>query len=390
MNTFAAVMTGHGAGAISTIHVFGEKAETIIRKIFKPVSKKQILAKSSICLGTITEANQDIDSVIVGWEGENNFAIHCHGNALIVEMIMRLLEKNGVTLVSAEQLLSKITEIQKNVSTIELEAKLTMAKVKTLQASKLIANQIEKGLAGVINEWLEKKESVDEIKAEAKQILKLSTTVKLIINGCRVVLAGPPNTGKSTLLNCLSGREKSIVTDIEGTTRDYVTANCQIGPLMLNLIDTAGLDEVLAAKSGSVDKAAQGKAVELLGKADLILMVLDVSQPENQIDKKVIEKISDKKILTVLNKSDLPAKFDISKLPNILKNTVSISAKSGRGLETLKDSVLELLGMADFDLQQAVAFTPRQEQLLRRLCNAETTQQTQSVITELLNGRVFV
>lgn len=386
MGVFAAVMTGHGAGAISTIHVFGEEAEAVIKKVFKPISEKRTLSKSSVCLGTITDGNDDIDQVTVGWEGENSFAIHCHGNPIIVADVMQLLEKNGVEPVSAEQLLVKIAESQTNVRTIELEAKLTIPKAKTIQASKLIANQIEKGLAGVINEWLEKKESVDEIRAKAERILKLSTTVKLIINGCRVVLSGPPNTGKSTLLNCLSGREKSIVTDIEGTTRDYVTANCQIGPLMLNLIDTAGLDEVLATKSGSVDKAAQDKAVKLLENADLVLMVLDISQSKNKIDKKVIEKISDKKILTVLNKSDLPAKLNAGKLPNILKNTVSISAKSGQGLDTLKDKVIEVLELTDFDLQQAVAFTPRQEQLLKRLCKAETTELTQSIITELLNG----
>ena len=379
MSIFAAVMTGQGAGAISTIQVCGENADAIIKKIFKSTSKKQSPDELTVCLGAITDGREIIDQVTVGSEGKNNFAIHCHGNPLIVEMIMQLLEKNGAELVTAEKLLAEI--LNKSSNAIEIEAKLRLSQAKTLEASKLICNQIKEGLNKAVSSWQGK--PLEVIKSEAKQILEVSLPVRFIIDGCGVVLIGPANSGKSTLLNCLSGREKAIVTDIKGTTRDYVTGSCTVGPVMLELIDTAGLDEALES---AIDKAAQDKALQLLEQADLVMMVLDCTQPEEQIDKKVIERIADKKILTVLNKSDLPSKLDKSKLVN----AVEISAKEGAGIEDLKGKVLELLGVADFDLRQAIAFTPRQEKLLRQLCDAKTDEQVQSVTTELLKGKVCV
>ncbi|MBW8001297.1 MAG: GTP-binding protein [Planctomycetes bacterium] len=379
MSVFAAVMTGLGAGAISTIGVCGESAETIIKKIFNSTSKKDFPDELGVCVGVIADGDETIDQVTVGCEGENNFAIHCHGNPLIVEMIMQLLEKNGAKLVTSEKLLTEISD--KSLNAIEIEAKLRLSQAKTLEASKLICNQIEGGLNKAVLSWQEK--SLETIKSEAKQILEVSLAARLIIDGCGVVLIGPANSGKSTLLNCLSGREKAIVTEIKGTTRDYVTGSCTAGPVMLELVDTAGLDEALKS---AIDKAAQEKALQLLEQADLVMMVLDGSEQEEQIDKKVAEKIAGKKIITVLNKSDLPSKLDKSKFAN----AVEISAKDGSGIEDLKGKVLELLGVGDFDLGQAIAFTDRQEKLLAQLCDAETDKQGQSITTELLNGKVCV
>ncbi|GAI47024.1 unnamed protein product, partial [marine sediment metagenome] len=158
-----------------------------------------------------------------------------------------------------------------------------------------------------------------------------SQTAKLIIAGCTMVIAGPPNSGKSTLLNCICGKQKAIVTDIKGTTRDWVSAKCQIGSLSAELIDTAGLDEKLAATPENIlAKKSQEKTARILEQADLVLLVLDNSQPIDQLDGRLIEKITGKlvlseaegKILTVLNKSDLPAKLNAAKLPQIFADTV--------------------------------------------------------------------
>jgi tRNA modification GTPase len=394
MSTFAAVMTGKGTGAISTIQVFGDSAEALVNKIFKPTdSKPAILKPGKILLGQIADGSEAIDQVIIGCETAHSFAINCHGNPLIVADIMKLLAQHGATLLTAKELLAKILSAQKNINTIALEAKLTQPKAATIEGTKIITNQIDAGLSKTTAEWLSNINtiSLSEIKSHAERILKRTQTAKLIISGCKVVIAGLPNTGKSTLLNCLSGRQKAIVTHIKGTTRDWVSAGCRIGPLSVELIDTAGLDKKSSAASKkSLEKISQQKTAEVLEDADLVLLILDNSQTADQLDDLLLERIADKKILTVLNKSDLPAGLDASQLPQILANTVQISAKAGTGIENLTEKIQQICGVADFDLHAAVCFTDRQKNLLKKLKKANSKQQAASLITELLNGRLNV
>jgi tRNA modification GTPase len=394
MSTFAAVMTGKGTGAISTIQVFGDSAEPLINRIFKPAADRPaILKPGKILLGQITNGAEAIDQVVIGCESTHSFAINCHGNPLIVADIMTLLARNGATLVTAEELLAKILSTQEHINTIELEAKLAQSRAKTLEGTKIITNQVDAGLRGKAQEWLKNinTTSLKQVKADAEQVLKTSQTARLIIAGCTVVLSGPPNTGKSTLLNCLAGRQKAIVTDIKGTTRDWVSAQCKIKPLSVELIDTAGLDEKPSAASGqSVEKLSQQKTAEILENADLILLVLDNGQAADQLGDLSLENIAEKKILTVLNKCDLPAKLDTGRLPDILGTNVQVSAKLSTGIENLLEEIRQICGVVDFDLKAPVCFTDRQRSLLQRLKKAKSKQQASSIITELLNGPLDV
>ena len=392
MGIFAAVMTGKGTGAISTIQVYGDLAEELIGKIFEPAGKGPAqFATGKILLGAIHDGEKTIDQVTIGCERPRMFAIHCHGNPLIVEMIVQLLQKHGTQILSPEEFLIKTLSIENHTGTIALEATLSLPKAKTLQDTKIIAHQINTGLTKTAQDWLENigTISLDEIKDDVTRILEKSAIAKLIIYGCSAALTGPPNSGKSSLLNRLAGRQKAIVTDIKGTTRDWVTAQCRIDCLSLELIDTAGLDETLPNSPESIETTAQKKAIETLEQADLILLVLDNSQDE-QLDEQLTNKIAHKKIITVLNKTDLPAKFDAGKLPNFLSNSVKISAKTGDGIEMLIEKILQITGAANFDLRTAVCFTERQEKLLGQLTTVQSRDQAASIITELLNGQFCV
>jgi len=396
-------MTAKGTGAIATIQVFGGSSKAIIKKIFKPAGEKPADFKTGkILLGTIIDGTEPrpsegrgetIDQVTIGCESPNSLAIHCHGNPLIVEMIMQLLARHGVTLLTADELLAKVLSCEKHINTIELEAKLTQPKALTLEGTKIIANQINTGLNKKAQEWSKNinKISLNGIKTEASEILKNSKTAKLIIAGCSAVLAGPPNTGKSTLLNCLCGRQKAIVTPIAGTTRDWVSARCQIGPLSVELFDTAGLDEKLTLTSeDTIEKASQQKSIEILDRADLILLVLDNSLHADQLDEKLLEKIAGKLVLTVLNKSDLPEKLEARRLSKVLVDKVKISAKFGTGIEQLLKKIQQLFNVTDYNLKKIACFTHRQENLLKQLKKAKSKAQATQIITELLNGRLSV
>jgi tRNA modification GTPase len=393
MDCFAAVMTGKGTGAISTVQVFGNESSTVIKNIFKPTGTRPAKFKTGeILLGTICDGAEVIDQVTIGCEGAETFAINCHGNPLIVEMIMQLLRRCGATLLTAEQLLAKILTAQGPVNAIAVEAELARLKAKTIQGAKIIANQVDAGLSKKAQSWLGQINEIplDKVKAEAIQILQESQTAKLIIYGCKAVLTGPPNSGKSTLLNYLAGRQKAIVTDVKGTTRDWVSAECQIDSLSVELIDTAGLDNEFPAPKDTIEQAARKKAAEILEQADLVLLVLDNSQPTEQLNDEFLEKIDNKDVITVLNKSDLPARFDTGRLPETLSNTVQISAKEGTGIEKLKEQIRQTSGVVDFDFQQPACFTGRQEDLLKQLANSKSKQRAASIITELLNGQLGV
>jgi tRNA modification GTPase len=390
MSVFAAVMTAGCSGAIATIQLFSDSDCRIIEKIFSPAGCKQATFRvGNILLGEIHDGDKTIDQVTIGCLQQGSFAIHCHGNPLIVEKIVQLLQSYNVEIVSAEQLLIKIMS-GNNVGTIAIEAKLATAKAKTLLGTKIILSQVNGGLSSKANDWLKITDDIrlDEIKADARQILQNSRAAKIIIYGCSAVLTGPANSGKSTLFNLLTGGQKSIVTEIKGTTRDWVSAGCKIGSLYMELIDTAGLDESLSAGGDGIEGLAQQKALELLHRAELVLLVLDGSRDIGEFSSLFMNKIAEKKVVTVLNKSDLPPGINIDRLPESLSDVIQISAKSGIGIEKLKEKILLVTGAAEFNLQQGVCFTDRQVNLLSKLLHCESAEEATSIITELITGRL--
>jgi tRNA modification GTPase len=206
-----------------------------------------------------------------------------------------------------------------------------------------------------------------------------------MISGCTIALVGPPNTGKSTLLNILAGREKAVVSDIRGTTRDWVSAEIHIPPLAVTIIDTAGLDPAIPASAG-VDRAAQHKSMEIVGRADLVLLILDLSQPASQIVDGLIDKLANRRSVVVLNKSDLLPQFDPAGLPGHLGEVVRISAKQGSGIDELIDAIHRVCNVADFDPRTLVAFTDRQIRLLEALQHSDSKAKTGSILSKLLES----
>ncbi len=383
MGTLAAVMTGKGTGAIATVALYGRDAAEILNKFFKPKVHSSIsFDAGKISLGEIYDENNPVDEVMIGCEGPDYFAIHCHGNPLIVADIMRLLQKHGAEPVTGERIL---TEVSGELNSIATEAKIAVADAKTLEATRIILYQGSKSLSQTLADWMNNSD-LKQIQKQAEDILARIAAVKPLLFGSKIVLAGPPNSGKSTLLNYLAGKQKAIVTELEGTTRDWVSAECVLGRIYAEVIDTAGVDERLFSDSEAVEKTAQQNAKELLATADFVLLVLDASVQVQETLDFFAEILAGKKTLTVLNKIDLPVKLDTSQLPQNLSDTVSISAKLSTGCDRLIEVIEQILGVTKLDDKKPVCFTDRQERLLHQIISSKTKEQAASVISELLNG----
>lgn len=362
MPSFAAVMTGPGAGAIASIQLAGDAAPAVLAQVFRPAAGEPPRFETGrILLGRIVDGAETIDQVTVGCEGPGSFAIHCHGNPLLLEAIVTLLERHGVELLPAARLLVACG----SGNAIADEARLALTTVRTLAGARLIAHQVEAGLSQKVRQWLRQLESGTSsgLADEVRHILRDSETARLLIEGCTVALIGPPGAGKSTLLNTLAGREKAIVTGIKGTTRDWISAEIHLPPLAVTLIDTAG---IVAAEDG-IDQAAQVRSLEVLDRADVVLLVLDVHESVARIDVALSERLSAKKVIPVLNKADLPARLPVSDLSPYAHAPVHISAKHGAGIDEVAAAVVAVTGATDLDLCTPVAFTLRQRRLLEHV-----------------------
>ncbi len=352
--------------AIASVPLAGPDAHGILGRVFRAGKE---MAKGSVVHGWIVDGDRMIDEIVIGFESDNEFVIHCHGNPLLLEQIVHLLQSHGAALAEANEFL--FNKFRRNSSNaIEAEAKLAMRHSATLAGAKILQAQINGGLSTWARNLLENSGSIaiEEIHKQCKEILRRSQMAKRITEGVRIVIAGPPNSGKSTLLNCLAGQEQVIVSETAGTTRDWVSVTCFIDPLRIEFIDTAGLDNVLARRN-DIERAAQGITNKLLSSCDLILYVQDIladSQPP-------AIHVGRAPIVSVYNKSDLVGEYTASKVkPRVPgKTAVSISAMDNIGIDSLAREIINVLGVRDFDINCPVAFTQRQHTLLSAIIDAD-------------------
>ncbi|MBE0535918.1 MAG: 50S ribosome-binding GTPase [Phycisphaerae bacterium] len=383
MSACASVTTAKAPAAIAAIHLEGPGAAGILRDILPPpAGKPHAFQPGDVTVTHIVDGVDILDHVVIACPHPETYEINCHGNPLIVAAVMRLLENRGARLVSAEQMLcNRFAPLCE--TTIELEARLAQLTVATFAGANLIAAQIHAGLVAAAKQWSDDLNlgttELNVVRRQAGDILRRGRIARPLIHGLLIVLAGPPNSGKSTLLNALAGRPQAIVADIPGTTRDWVTAACSIGSLAVEFIDTAGLDSALTCDP--VDRDAQAGALKLLSACDLVLYVIDGARPG------VINPIAAQSpAIVVFNKSDLPARVTSDDLTFQPAATVAISALRAAGIDELALAIQTVLAVDDLKSDDPICFTDRQAALLTQLTDATDTSQAKYLIAQLLNA----
>ena len=203
---------------------------------------------------------------------------------------------------------------------------------------------------------------VEEILGTLESLLSTADNGKLISEGIKTVILGKPNAGKSSLLNCLLREERAIVTDVAGTTRDTLEETMSLSEINLNIIDTAGIRET----DDIVEKIGVERAKKIAEEADLIIYVVDTSVPLDENDKEIIELISNKKSIVLLNKSDLECIVSVDEIRQLTDTEpIVISAKENIGIQNLEERIKEMFYEGIISFNEEVYITNiRHKQLL--------------------------
>ena len=393
-DTIAAISTARGKGGVALLRISGPDAISICQKVFSPKSGKKLseYAPRTAVFGSIyapddrgawNEIDDGLATVFrapASFTGEDTVEICCHGGILLTQTVLtaclaagaraaeageftRRAFLNGKMGLSAAEALGNLLEAQ-------TREQLTLAHAGTDGRVERKCREIYDSLCAVLSSVYAKIDYPDEDLAEMsreemqaalgdsiQRIEKLLDTYRTghaIAEGIPTVICGKPNVGKSSLYNCIVGRDAAIVTDVEGTTRDVLCETAALGRVTLRLFDTAGLHET----DDVVEKIGIDRARKALEEAELILAVFDGSVTPNEEDKALAESLSsiDATVIAIINKSDLGI-IEEDFYTSHFVHTVALSAKEGKGTEALSALVESCFINGELDTKNDTVLT---------------------------------
>lgn len=400
-DTIAAVSTAQAPGAIGIVRISGPRAREIAARVFTSARAKKLedLPGYAALFGRVYDRTGDIDEAIAlnfrapaSFTGEDVVELSCHGGLYgMRRLLAAVLEAGAVPAAAGE--FTRRAFLNGKMGLTEAESVMQLVSAQGEQAAKaaLAARDgaLEKrihsvrealiGAAAHLSAWAdypeddipqvtapELEQSLSSAQAELSVLLRQFEAGRALREGVETVIAGRPNVGKSTLMNLLAGCERSIVTQVPGTTRDIVEDTVLLGGVPLRLADTAGLRET----DDPVESIGVGRAYDRLRSAQLVLAVFDVSRELDDEDFRMTEAIGTTPCVAVLNKSDLPEQIDKKYIINKYKQIVSISARTGEGLSELSEAVAQVLQTAELNPSEGLLFTERQRDDARRALGA--------------------
>ena len=366
-DTIAAISTPLGEGAIGIVRLSGTDSFAIAQRIFKGKDLASV-ASHTLNYGHIVDPdkNEILDEVMVGamrspktFTREDIIEINTHGGIAVTNEILQLVIREGARLAEPGEF-TKRAFLNGRVDLTQAEAVMDIIRAKTDKAMNIAVKQLDGSLSDLINNTRQEilntlaqvevnidypeyddveeatteiiREKTSEFEALLTNLLKTARRGKILREGISTAIIGRPNVGKSSLLNNLLREEKAIVTDIEGTTRDVIEEYVNINGVPLKLVDTAGIRET----EDIVEQIGVERSKKALKEADLVLLVLNASEPLTDQDRQLLEISQDSNRIILLNKVDLPDKIEIDQLP---EDHIKISVLKNQNIDQIEDRI---------------------------------------------------
>jgi len=405
-DTIVALSTPPGVGAIAVIRLSGKDAIAITNKVFKG---KDLIEQPThtIHFGTIRDNDKVVDEVLVSlfkepksFTKENVVEISCHGSPYIVKQLVKVLLANGARLAKAGEFTQRAF-LNGQFDLAQAEAVADLINADSAASHETALKQMRGGFSDQIKQLREElihfasmieleldfgEEDVefadrDDLKKLINDLLnviiKLLSSFDLgnvIKNGVPTVIAGKPNAGKSTLLNALLNEEKAIVSDIAGTTRDFIEDEINLGGVTFRFIDTAGLRET----TDKIEALGVERTQQQMKKASLIIYMIDLANDSVVDFNRDLNKLENMGIpfIVVGNKAD-KAQEDLKKAVEKVKGSVVISALSKDNLDALKDRILEVVNLDTFKTGDTIVTNIR---------HYDNLLKTRNALQDVLNG----
>ena len=377
-DTIAAISTPMGEGAIAIVRLSGEQAIEIAEKIFRSPNGKTLASQAShtIHYGHLVDPKNGevVEEVMLSlMKGPKTFTredvveINCHGGLVSVNRVLQLVLINGARLAEPGEF-TKRAFLNGRIDLSQAEAVMDLIRAKTDKAMNVALGQMEGRLSKLIQslrqallETLAQVEvnidypeydDVEEmtlplmiekgnwVRDEIEKLLVTSSQGKILREGLSTAIIGRPNVGKSSLLNSLIHENKAIVTDIAGTTRDIIEEYVNVRGVPLKLVDTAGIRET----EDIVERIGVEKSRQVLKEADLLLLVLNNSEPLTDEDRRLFEAVRGMDYIVIINKTDLPTQLDHEEVKKLAgdKRLVTTSLLKEEGVDELEEAIASL------------------------------------------------
>ncbi len=382
-DTIAAVATAMAGSGIGIIRISGDDAITVADSVFQMKSGKKLseMPTHTVHYGYVHDGEEVLDEVMAvlmrgpkSYTREDTVEIDCHGGVYVVKRVLETVLLHGARLAEPGEF-TKRAFLNGRIDLSQAESVMDMIQAKNEFALKssmkqltgFVSETIREIRAEVLHEiaYIESalddpehislegypsrlRAVVEEISGRIEKLLADSDNGRILKEGISTVIVGKPNAGKSSLLNTLVGEERAIVTDIAGTTRDVLEEQINLNGILLNVTDTAGIRET----EDVVEKIGVQRAKEYLKDADLVIYVVDTSTELDENDFQIMELLSDRNAIILMNKSDLESKTDAADIKKCLdKRIISVSAKERTGMDELEAAIREMFlhGQVSFD-----------------------------------------
>ena len=390
-DTISAIATPQGEGGIGVIRISGSNAAAIADRVFQNINHRKLsdMKGYTAAFGKIIAGGEELDEAVAlvfraphSYTGEDVVELSCHGGVFITQQVLRAVLAAGASPAEAGEF-TKRAFLNGKMDLTEAEAVIDIISAKSRSAARTalfvkdgaLSRRITKvkdallSLAAHLSAWADyPEEDIAEVTddmilntcaaaiSDLEGLLSTYDSGQAVKQGIDTVIAGRPNVGKSTLMNLLSGCEKSIVTEIPGTTRDVVEDTVVAGDVILRLSDTAGLRDT----DDKVEQIGVDRAKKRLEQCGLLLAVFDNSRPLEAFDYHLLEAAQSVPSIAIINKTDLQSQLDVNKISDKITKIVYISAVTGDGRDELIQAISDLAGTSELNPSEGILSNERQ------------------------------